>query len=610
MKKLRFLIIAILGLAVFAACEDEFKPTLDMEASTPPSLTSPTHDQSFQLLEENASQPMVFSFSKALFDVNVSEEYLIEVSMESDFSAPRNLSGTENRAEGTFTSTVLTFNQALIALGYEVGEDAYAYIRVRARLIGTSINMPSEVVRVVVNPFMSDGPAAERWTVIGSAVGGWTDADERTMNYNAETGLYSLTVDMLPGEFKFRAPEKDPGNAWAHNLGLVGDSRTVIEEANVALEHDGANIATPGGNYTITLDAENEKFSIVQNEAADLTDWEGVVVELVGSAISSDNDGAEPDGAWSWGNVLLANNGGVPSHSEGTYTWTWEKVVLDADEGFKIRTLNGVAAPQNDINFDTGYGSLDAGNSSGLVIDDDGNLMVSETGEYTIVFTINAVNANEMIITINEFKEFPDNVYMIGTDFGDWNWESDGIVEMLPFPGQEGEFWIIRHFNAANGFKWNTEKVWGGDFEQLGESVGFTTADGNAFVPEDGLYMVRINYAEDKITIEPVNELYLTGSATHGWNWDEPVTAISWTSENKLEGEINFTQNEHFRLFAQKDWGPLSMGHDIITNFDTSVIIVAEGHGDPNWEFVAESGTYHFVLDLGSSSIEITPVED
>lgn len=340
----------------------------------------------------------------------------------------------------------------------------------------------------------------DRWTVIGSAVGGWTDAAERTMSYNAETGLYSLTVDMTPGDFKFRAPEKDPSNAWAHNLGLVGDKRTVVEEANVALEAGGADINTPGGNYTITLDVENLRFTIVQNEAADLTDWDGVVLELVGAAISSENEGAQPDQAWSWGNVLLADNEGVPSHSEGKYTWTWEKVVIDADAGFKIRTLNGVAAPQNDINFDAGYDNLDAANSSSLVINDDGNLMVTETGEFTIVFMIDAVNANEMTITIQEYKEFPENVYMIGTDFGDWNWESDGIVEMLPFPGQEGEFWIIRHFNAANGFKWNTEKGWGGDFEQLGESVGFTTDAGNAFVPEDGLYMVRINYAEDRIT--------------------------------------------------------------------------------------------------------------
>ena len=103
-------------------------------------------------------------------------------------------------------------------------------------------------------------------------------------------------------------------------------------------------------------------------------------------------------------------------------------------------------------------------------------------------------------------------------------------------------------------------------------------------------------------------QLYLTGDATHGWNFDAPVTTLYWTGHEIYSGQVTFIQDKYFRCFKQKDWGPDSFGHNVLTNYDTDVIIIAVGHGDPNWQFIAASGTYDVVVDMRKESITITPV--
>lgn len=141
---------------------------------------------------------------------------------------------------------------------------------------------------------------------------------------------------------------------------------------------------------------------------------------------------------------------------------------------------------------------------------------------------------------------FPDNVYMIGTEFGDWGWNNPGVVEMIPINGNPGKFWAVRYFaNPANGFKWNTTKGWGGDYFSLGNDVGFTTKDGNAFVSEAGFYIVVVDYTTNTITLEPA-QVYGMGDCFGGWNTGQyPFTAdgsvMKITTSN--EGELRMYAN-------------------------------------------------------------------
>lgn len=75
--------------------------------------------------------------------------------------------------------------------------------------------------------------------LVGSATPNGWDSPDQKMDYNTATGIWSITLDLIAGEIKFR---KD--DAWAWNLGGTPDN----------LVHNGANLPiAAAGNYTITL---------------------------------------------------------------------------------------------------------------------------------------------------------------------------------------------------------------------------------------------------------------------------------------------------------------------------------------------------------------------
>lgn len=98
------------------------------------------------------------------------------------------------------------------------------------------------------------------WGIIGNATPTGWDSDT-DMVYNAETKLWTLTIDLtmqVPTDngMKFRA-----NDAWAINLGDT--------DADGTLEFGGDNIGVPEtGNYTVTLDLSNPRnytYSLVKN---------------------------------------------------------------------------------------------------------------------------------------------------------------------------------------------------------------------------------------------------------------------------------------------------------------------------------------------------------
>ncbi len=89
--------------------------------------------------------------------------------------------------------------------------------------------------------------------LVGSATpNGWNTPDQK-MDYDAASGTWSITLDLIDGDIKFR---KNDG--WAWNLGGTTDKLT----------QGGDNITVSAGNYTITLTIINDAtgtFTIVKN---------------------------------------------------------------------------------------------------------------------------------------------------------------------------------------------------------------------------------------------------------------------------------------------------------------------------------------------------------
>jgi hypothetical protein len=93
------------------------------------------------------------------------------------------------------------------------------------------------------------------WGIIGSATAGGWDSDQN-MTFDAGTGRFTATLDLVAGEIKFRANDD-----WAINFGDDGNNKT--------LEYGAANIpVTEAGNYTIDLlivGVAKYKYTITKN---------------------------------------------------------------------------------------------------------------------------------------------------------------------------------------------------------------------------------------------------------------------------------------------------------------------------------------------------------
>ena len=250
------------------------------------------------------------------------------------------------------------------------------------------------------------------WGIIGAATpDGWGTSTVLTESaYNPNTMTWEITdMELRGGDWKYRY-----SNGWKVEIDTTLDIGGGDVGVKVNTNFGGAiDALVPGGDnmvndapgvYTITMDYElGAGFTGTATKTGDLivTDWTGVVCDAVGSGVSADNANAIPDpSGWGWGNQLIGDNAGVPVVAGDSYTWTWTGVILEANEGFKLRTLNGEAPPSGGANFDSGYSDLDAGASSANVIDLDNNLGVDTKGAYNITLTIDAANSDVKTIVI------------------------------------------------------------------------------------------------------------------------------------------------------------------------------------------------------------------
>ncbi|MDR0863542.1 MAG: SusF/SusE family outer membrane protein [Candidatus Symbiothrix sp.] len=136
-------------------------------------------------------------------------------------------------------------------------------------------------------------------------------------------------------------------------------------------------------------------------------------------------------------------------------------------------------------------------------------------------------------------------LFMIGSEFGGWDWSSDGIAQMAPVHSHPGHFWTIRYITAGEGFKWCPARDWNGeDFNSLGEDLGFYTKDGNAFVEQDGMYMIYVDTDAKKISVEPA-QVYGIGDCFGAWDKGKfPLTVAGKAMV------INTTASGNVRMYA------------------------------------------------------------
>lgn len=153
------------------------------------------------------------------------------------------------------------------------------------------------------------------------------------------------------------------------------------------------------------------------------------------------------------------------------------------------------------------------------------DIAVEKTGIYkiTLTFKLAAGAVSNCFTYKTELTQevevtAPENMYMIGEQWGNWAWDSDGVVELSGMPNAPGYFWCTRYFDSTKGFKFCAIKEWSGDFTGEG-TVGYTTHDGNCWVEKDGFYTVFVNGNDKVVEIMPA-EVYGIGDAWGADAWD------------------------------------------------------------------------------------------
>ena len=360
------------------------------------------------------------------------------------------------------------------------------------------------------------------WSVIGS-FNSW--ADDVEMVTNGTLHVAKAVAFNADDEWKFR---KDAD--WKVNFGYADGVESYTLGEAFAVKQDGGNVKVlEDGVYDLILDPEAATATVIKSIAVEAGETPAPKpkpksISLVGTL--------DAEGAWNTDHDLTNTSGD---------TWVIKNVTLTADDEFKLRA---------DHDWGTAWGGPEANEKSTIDPENpydvyaptlgtafntgDKNIRMGVAGAYNITFTY----GDKPTILIEEYKEFPDHVYMTGSDFGNWFGDLDGVVELTPVlhnpawgANAEGQFWTVRYFKAGSGFKFNSAPKWdGNDFNSLDTNEGFTVNDGNCEVDADGFYMVHIDFKRSILHIEPAKVRLVgdcTGLGTDSWNVEKVEAATN-----------------------------------------------------------------------------------
>lgn len=385
------------------------------------------------------------------------------------------------------------------------------------------------------NMFGKDEPGAEpsdepekpqAWSVIGTVGGTSWDTDYDLANTEGDTWVIRGVTVTESDEFKIRADHD-----WSVNVGgTEANSKSTIDPSNpydvfkpeigVAFAAGGQNIQIgKAGVYDITFNysAEGSTILIEEHVAA-----YSLIGEINGDSWKKD--------------IVMKQEGDV-----------WTSPVVNITGGFKIR-YDYSWAEENTYGQQVKDAVVEIGTPFTAVQPGE-NIVLPEAGDYKVIF-----NASTLEVTVVAVS-FPETMYMIGQDFGGWDWNSDGVVEMTPVYGQEGQFWAVRYIKAGVGFKYCSKRAWNGDFWGLGTNDGFTESGGNCTVAEDGIYMIHIDVKNDFVHVEPA-KVYGMGDCWGGWDSKNAsalfeVNGQTMTATLPNDGEIRiYVESEK----ANSDW--------------------------------------------------------
>lgn len=346
MKNKIIMFFTLVTTAWMLGCTDEMEKVVYKQNKanyTAPEILNEETKPVVVITPENAANHYeTIKWTKSDYGVNLAVKYIVQIDDNEDFSNPQSL-GTTLRDSLSITNGML--NNAILALGYEDGDDAEINVRVISMLNDFNSNLDGDtltsasIVRAV--KVYQDSECGNFCTIgiIGSATaGGWDIDTDMHLADPTRTDKYSWTVIvyLTVGEAKFRASDDWETNwgsgAFPNGTGTQGGANIPIGTAGyyrVNLNDQTGEYsftalatpvystvgiigdATPGGwdnDTDLTQDADNPHL------------WTGTITLTAGEAKFRANDSWDVN----WGSNTYPSGNGVGNGanipvSAGTY---------------------------------------------------------------------------------------------------------------------------------------------------------------------------------------------------------------------------------------------------------------------------------------------------
>lgn len=403
-----------------------------------PEFTSIADGDAFVLsLNNNALEAVNVMWSDPVLDssLGVDVTYYLEAGTAgADFATVIDAGNVVNGNSISLTNAQL--NAAAINSGIPVDTAGDVDMRVRSVITDTNtgavLERISATVTINVTTYLTVLDLSTTWGIVGSAANNWGATPDLPFWETGTPGVLAAYVNLTTGEIKFRE-----NNDWANNYGDDGADGTI--------ESNGANIAVTAGDYKVTLDFNNNTYTI-----------EPFSLGIVGSGYN--NWGASPD-------FMLQYD---------QYSDVFRGIVTLLDGEIKFRMNN---------DWGTNWGDDGANGTMEL----NGANIASTAGIYIVT-----VDLNNLEYTL---EQIPSVWGVVGSGYNNWGATPDGAFTRdwsRPFD----EIWIVEGITLLDGeIKFRANNDWGVNY---GDNGGDGTLELNgANIPSTaGTYNIQLDFSD------------------------------------------------------------------------------------------------------------------
>ena len=442
MKNLKILVLLVIALTAFNSCQED--DNLDFVAQAQGEFMFSNSFLEEYVLTSTASGNIAerFTWNNADFDVPTNITYELQRSFAGDFSDMMIVESTDANELAVTIGQMLAFaEEAGLNNDPDTPELNTGTITFRLRAFvgdtgsGTEVFSMPQTLTMVLPPESAGGSSEIEpvsWGIVGSGYNNWGAYEDQTFYSTSEANVFVTYATLIDGEIKFRE-----NNAWDNDFGDTS--------ADGTLDSGGDNIAVTAGTYKITMNLNDNTYSI------EPFSW-----GVVGSGY---NDwGASPDAKFYYDYV----------------TDTFKVGVRLVDGEIKFRQNNAW-----DVDFgDTGAdGTLDAG----------GDNIAVAAGHYTIT-----LDFNNNVYTI----ETADLYGVVGSGYNDWGATQDFTLTPL-----SNDIWVGDIVTLIDGeIKFRVNDAWDSDFGDSGAD-GTLDAGGDNIAVTAGDYRIRLDIANNTYSI-------------------------------------------------------------------------------------------------------------